>query len=272
MGRLKGKVALVTGAAKGIGAAIAAAFVNEGASVYVTDIDAACGEATASRLGEAAVFLPLDVRDEAQWRKAVGRVLALSGRLDVLVNNAGITGFEAGFVSHDPEHASLAEWRRVHETNLDGVFLGCREAIRAMRATGTGSIINLSSRSGVVGIPAAAAYASSKAAVRSHTKSVALYCAEQGLRVRCNAIHPAAVLTPMWEPMLGSGEEREANMAAFVRDTPLRRFGRPEEVAVVAVLLASDEATYMTGSELHIDGGILAGSAAAPKSRAGGEA
>lgn len=272
MGRLKGKAALVTGAARGIGAAIAAAFANEGASVYVTDIDAVRGEEVASRLGGSAAFLPLDVREETHWLQAVDRVLARSGRLDVLVNNAGITGFEAGFVPHDPEHATLAEWRRVHETNLDGVFLGCREAIRAMRTTGTGSIINLSSRSGVVGIPAAAAYASSKAAVRNHTKSVALYCAEQGLRVRCNAIHPAAVLTPMWEPMLGSGAAREANMAAFVRDTPLRRFGRPEEVAAVAVLLASDEATYMTGSEIHVDGGILAGSAATPRNDVHGEA
>ena len=268
MGRLKGKIALVTGAARGIGAAIAAAFVNEGASVYVTDIDIVRGEAEASRLGGAAAFLPLDVSEEAHWRQMVDRVLARSGRLDVLVNNAGITGFEAGFVPHDPEHVSLAEWRRVHATNLDGVFLGCREAIRAMRTTGSGSIINISSRSGVVGIPAAAAYASSKAAVRNHTKSVALYCAEQGLRVRCNAIHPAAVLTPMWEPMLGSGQEREASMAAFVKDTPLRRFGKPEEVAALAVLLASDEATYMTGSELHIDGGILAGCAASPGGRA----
>ena len=272
MGRLKGKVALVTGAARGIGAAIAVAFANEDASVYVTDVDAVRGEEVASRLGAAAQFLPLDVRDEAQWRQAVDRVLVRSGRLDVLVNNAGITGFENGIVPHDPGHVTLAEWRRVHETNLDGVFLGCREAIRAMRATGAGSIINLSSRSGVVGIPAAAAYASSKAAVRNHTRSVALYCAEQGWRVRCNAIHPAAVLTPMWEPMLGSGEEREANMAAFVRDTPLRRFGRPEEVAAVAVLLASDEATYMTGSEIHIDGGILAGSAATPGNGVHGEA
>lgn len=267
MGRLMGKVALVTGAARGIGAAIAATFAIEGASVYATDIDVARGEEMVSQLGGSVAFLPLDVREEAHWRQVVDQVLARSGRLDVLVNNAGITGFDAGSVPHDPEHASLAEWRRVHETNLDGVFLGCREAIRAMRGTGAGSIINISSRSGVVGIPAAAAYASSKAAVRNHTKSVALYCAEQGLRVRCNAIHPAAVLTPMWEPMLGSGEEREANMAAFVRGTPLQRFGKPEEVAAIAVLLASDEATYMTSSEIHIDGGILAGSVAAPTGR-----
>ncbi|WP_122760458.1 SDR family NAD(P)-dependent oxidoreductase, partial [Pseudomonas viridiflava] len=116
----------------------------------------------------------------------------------------GITGFEEGAVQQDPEHASLEDWQAVHRTNLDGVFLGCKYAIRAMRHTGAGSIINISSRSGMVGIPGAAAYASSKAAVRNHTKTVALYCAEQGLKVRCNSIHPAAILTPMWEPMLGA--------------------------------------------------------------------
>ncbi|WP_122693464.1 SDR family oxidoreductase, partial [Pseudomonas viridiflava] len=138
----------------------------------------------------------------------------------------------------DPEHASLEDWQAVHRTNLDGVFLGCKYAIRAMRHTGAGSIINISSRSGMVGIPGAAAYASSKAAVRNHTKTVALYCAEQGLKVRCNSIHPAAILTPMWEPMLGADAGREERMAALVRDTPLRRFGMPEEVAAVALLLA----------------------------------
>lgn len=179
-----------------------------------------------------------------------------------MVNNAGITGFENGPVAHDPEHATLEDWRAVHRVNLDGTFLGCRYAIGAMKAAGTGSIVNISSRSGLVGIPAAAAYASSKAAVRNHTKSVALYCAQQGWAIRCNSIHPAAILTPMWEAMLGTGEDREARMAAFVADTPLRRFGTVEEVAAVAVMLASDEAGYVTGAEFNIDGGLLAGSAA----------
>jgi NAD(P)-dependent dehydrogenase (short-subunit alcohol dehydrogenase family) len=158
----------------------------------------------------------------------------------------------------------LEDWRRVHQTNLDGVFLGCKYAIRAMRQAGAGSIVNISSRSGLVGIPGAAAYASSKAAVRNHTKTVALYCAEQGLNVRCNSVHPAAILTPMWEPMLGSDAGRQERMAALVRDTPLRRFGMPEEVAAVALMLAGDDATYITGSEFNIDGGLLAGSAVTP--------
>ena len=195
----------------------------------------------------------------------VDAVLARCGRLDVMVNNAGITGFENGVVCHDPEHAEVEDWRAVHRTNLDGTFLGCKHAIRAMRPAGVGSILNISSRSGLVGIAGAAAYASSKAAVRNHTKSVALWCAQEGLKIRCNSIHPAAILTEMWEPMFGEAEGREARLASFVADTPLRRFGQVGDVAAVAVMLASDEATYMTGSEIHIDGGLLAGSAAAPR-------
>lgn len=266
MGRLAGKRALVTGAARGIGEAIARAFAAEGASVLVTDVRDELGRAVARSIGAAAAYERLDVRREAEWERATAWMLERWGGLDVLVNNAGITGFEEPEAAgpHDPEHADLGAWRAVHETNLDGVFLGCKHGIRAMRPGGAGSIINMGSRSGVVGIPGAAAYASSKGAVRNHTKTVALYCAEQGLRIRCNVIQPAAILTPMWEPMLGSGPEREANMAMFVQDTPLRRFGTPAEVAAVAVMLASDEAGYITGAEINIDGGILAGSAAVP--------
>ena len=262
MPRLSGKIALVTGAARGIGAAIAKAFADEAADVIVTDIDVTGGEATAAAVGGR--FARLDVASEADWADIALRFPVV----DVVVNNAGITGFEAAvqgaLPAHDPEHATLDDWRAVHAVNLDGTFLGCRYAIRAMRAKGAGSIINISSRSGLVGIPMAAAYASSKAAIRNHSKSVALYCAGQGLNIRCNSIHPAAVMTPMWEPMLGTGPDRAERVAALVADTPMRRFGRPEEIASLAVLLASDEAAYMTGTELTIDGGILAGSAAAP--------
>ncbi|HYW32348.1 MAG TPA: glucose 1-dehydrogenase [Gemmatimonas sp.] len=269
MSRLDRKVTLVTGAARGIGAAIARAFVEEGATVFVTDLRDDEGVALAATLGPAASYRHLDVRREDHWTTVTTAVLDTFGRLDVVVNNAGITGFEDGAAAHDPEHASLEDWRAVLATNLDGTFLGCRAAIRAMRrnaapVAGVGSIVNISSRSGLVGIPLATAYAASKAAVRNHTKSVALYCAQQGLRIRCNSVHPAAIMTPMWDAMLGSGPGRAAREAAFVQDTPLRRFGTPAEVAHAVVYLASDEAAYTTGTELVLDGGLLAGSAASP--------
>lgn len=264
MNRLTCKVALVTGAARGIGEAIARAFVAEGAFVYLTDIDDAQGSAVSKQIGKSSTYCHLDVREETDWQQVTSDIIEQQGRLDIVVNNAGITGFENGNFVHNPEHASMESWHDVHRTNLDGVFLGCKYAIQSMRKNGIGSIINISSRSGLVGIPGAAAYASSKAAVRNHSKTVALYCAEQGLAIRCNSIHPAAILTPMWEPLLGAGKERKARMKEFVKDTPLRRFGTPDEVAAVAVLLASDEVPYMTGTELNIDGGMLAGSAAIP--------
>ena len=258
MPRLTDKICVVTGAARGIGRAIAARFHAEGAIVIATDFDAEAGSASAAEIG--CRFEKLDVREEADWARLSGIVPVAQ----VVVNNAGVTGLEDGAGNHDPEHASLADWREVHRVNLDGTFLGCRYAIGAMKAAGTGSIINLSSRSGLVGIPLAAAYASSKAAIRNHTKSVALYCAMQGWTIRCNSIHPAAILTPLWDAMLGTGPDRAAKMAALVAGTPLKRFGTAEEVAAIALLLASDEATYMTGTEVNIDGGLLAGSAASP--------
>lgn len=262
MPRLENKIALVTGAARGIGEAIARAFVVEGAIVWLSDLEPPV--ALVEDLGHRARAVRLDVRQEHDWRAVVDAIMAKEGRLDVLVNNAGVTGLEDGAGPHDPENASLDDWRKVHETNLDGVFLGCREALRAMRVTGSGTIVNVSSRSGLVGIAGAAAYASSKAAVRNHTKTVALWAAQQGLGVRCNSIHPAAILTPIWEPMLGDGPDRVARMKAIVADTPLKRFGDPQEVAAMAAFLASDEAAYVTGAEFNIDGGLLAGSAATP--------
>ncbi|MFK7792308.1 MAG: SDR family oxidoreductase [Devosiaceae bacterium] len=259
MNRLTGKTCIVTGAAKGIGAAIARAYAAEGAHVVVTDVNNQVGGALAEEID--ARFFHLDVADEEDWRALEDAYPAI----DVLVNNAGITGHEKEGAAHDPEHTHLMDWRTVHAVNLDGTFLGCRYAIRAMRANGNkGSIINMSSRSGIVGIPGAAAYASSKAAIRNHTKTVALYCAQQGLQIRCNSVHPAAVWTDIWDTMVGHGEDAEAKKQKLVQGTPLHRFGRPEEVAALCILLASDEATFMTGTELTIDGGILAGSASSP--------
>lgn len=258
MPKLQFKSALVTGGARGIGAAIARCFATEGAHVVIADVDAENGKRVAAEIGGS--FFALDVSSEEDWNQLAKQ----QPSIDIVVNNAGITGFEDSPGPHDPEHATLEEWHRVHAINLDGTFLGCRYAIKAMRAKKAGSIINMSSRSGLVGIPGAAAYASSKAAIRNHTKSVALYCAGQGLNIRCNSIHPAAIMTPMWEALVGDGPDRAARMAAMVADTPLKRFGTVEEVAAIALMLASDDASYMTGSEVHLDGGLLAGSSASP--------
>lgn len=258
MKRLDGKLCVITGGAQGIGDGVAKRFAREGAKVVVTDVNLDGAQSVAEEIGGEA--FPLDVSSESDWAEFEQAY----PEIDVLVNNAGITGFEDEPQPHDPENTSLDAWRAVHAVNLDGTFLGCRYAIRAMRKKGAGSIINMSSRSGLVGIPGAAAYASSKAAIRNHTKSVALYCAQEKLNIRCNSIHPAAILTPIWEPMIGQGPDREIRMAALVDDTPMKRFGTVDEVAAVCVLLASDEAAYMTGAELTLDGGLLAGAAASP--------
>lgn len=266
MARLCGKNALVTGAAQGIGLAIARAFVAEGAQVVLTDIQTERGQIAAKAIGKQARFASLEFRLEADWERVIASILEKLKRLDVVVNNAGITGFTDYPGPHDPEHATLEAWRAVHTTNLDGVFLGCKYAIQAMRPNRQGSIINLSSRSGVVGIPRAAAYASSKAAVRHHTKSVAPYCAQEGLAIRCNSIQPAAILTPMWDAILGEGEQREINLRHYAASAPLCRFGTPDEVAALAVHLASDESAFTTEAEFNIDGGMLAGACDPPVS------
>ena len=266
MTRLEKKVALVTGAAQGIGYAISKTLVENGAFVFLTDIQDKKGKQVAQKIGQSCEYIHLDVREERCWKEAMSKIKKLKSRLDIVVNNAGITGFEDGNFMHDPENVSIEEWRRVHRTNMDGTFLGCKYAIATMRETcSSGAIINMSSRSGLVGIPGAAAYASSKAAIRNHTKTVAIYCAEQNLNIRCNSIHPAAILTPMWEAMIGDGPDRQERINEIVSDCPMKRFGQATEVAEVVLLLASDNAAYINGAEINIDGGILAGSVAPPQ-------
>lgn len=265
MKRLEGKVALVTGAAQGIGKKTAKIFASEGVHVIVSDINDPLGQQVADEIGGDSFYLHLDVACEEDWKNAISAIMNRFGKLNILVNNAGITGFQEDFGPQDPENASLDSWRKVHAVNSDGTFLGCKYAIQAMKSSGDGSIINISSRSGLVGIPGASAYAASKAAVRNHTKTVALYCCQQGYSIRCNSIHPAAILTPMWEPMLGTGPEREMRIAEIAKDIPMHKMGTAEDVANAVLFLASDESKYITGIELTVDGGLLAGAAAAPK-------
>lgn len=252
----------ITGAASGIGRRTALHFAGLGARVIAADIDEA-GLASLVREAPAIVGRRLDVRREDDW---AGLEAWLAGEgLDVLVNNAGIAGLADG-APQDAERCELATLRAVMATNFEGVLLGCRTAIRCMRARG-GAIVNVASRSGMVGIPYAVAYAASKAAVINHTRSVALYCASEGLPIRCNAVAPAAVDTPMWDAMLGTGPARAAAMREVASDTPLRRFASPQEVVAAIAFLASPEASYVTGETIVVDGGLLAGSAASPRPR-----
>lgn len=263
MPRLPNKTALITGASRGIGAKTAELFAKEGATVILTDVLDEAGTKLASTFNMP--YMHLDVSVEAEWQALSDTLIERYGKIDILFNNAGIIGFDDASGPQDPEHASLSSWHKVHAINLDGVFLGCKYGIKLMKAEG-GSIINMSSRSGVVGIPGAAAYASSKAAIRNHTKTVALYCAEQKYNIRCNSIHPGAILTPIWDAMLGDDDAlRTATQKAIAAGIPLGHMGEPMDVAYLALYLASDESKYMTGSEITLDGGILAGSAAAPK-------
>ncbi len=259
--RLKNKIALITGSARGIGQATAELFHKEGAFIIVSDIRDEEGNNFVSELKTNAEYLHLDVGNEENWQTAENYIRNKFGRLDILVNNAGITGFLESSGPWDAENADLKSWEEVHRVNSTGVMLGCKYAIRLMKDKG-GSIVNISSRSGVVGIPGAVAYASSKASVRNHTKSVALYCAEKGYRIRCNSVHPAAIMTPMWDAMLGEGEQRQQIIEEIEFGIPMGHFGEPIDVAYGILYLASDESKYVTGIELTIDGGILAGSEA----------
>lgn len=261
MKRLQGKVALVTGAASGIGKATALLFAREGATVAVTDIAANGAQEVAveiSALLQTAEAYALDVTSEQNWDAVVFEVLKKWGRLDILVNNAGIS------FAKPVTEMMLAEWRHVMAVNLDGVFLGTKYGIRAMQKSGGGSIINVSSASGLKASPGASAYCTSKAAVRLFTKTAALECAQAGYNIRVNTVFPSGVMTPMWESMefwqelktkLGS---TEAAWQAMSQEVPLKRFATPEEVALMILYLASEESRFVTGADFVIDGGYTA--------------
>ncbi len=264
MGRVSGKVAIVTGAAKGLGEATAKALAREGAKVVCSDLDEAGGQAVADAIaneGGAATFIRHDVVNEAEWEAVVKHAEDRFGGLHVLVNNAGIAP-EGGPI----EEKTLASWRRTIEIDLDSVFLGCKHGIRAIKKYTSkggagGSIINLSSILGLVGQPNASDYNAAKGGVRLLTKSAALECAEAGYNIRVNSIHPGYIETPMVKDALNRGviqgqqvgpnEMREL----LIMLHPIGRLGVANEIANAALFLASDESSFMTGSEVVVDGG-----------------
>jgi NAD(P)-dependent dehydrogenase (short-subunit alcohol dehydrogenase family) len=247
-----GKVALVTGAASGLGRAAAIRLAAEGASVVVTDIDTAGGETVARSIGDRAGFIALDTRDESQWVAAIAETVARFGRLNVLVNNAGIP------FRQSIEAITLESWRAVMAINLDGVFLGTKHGILAMRDRGGGSIINMSSVAGLVGTPELAAYSASKAGVKLLTKCAALDCAQQRYNIRVNSVHPGIIDTPAARRAMRERGDEEAGIRYLVGMHPIGRMGQPDDVANGVVYLASEEASFVTGSELVIDGGMTA--------------
>lgn len=263
MNKLVNKTALITGAMHSIGLAIAETFLAEGAQVILTGRKAyAEGKQFASQLGSHADYLNLDVSHEEDWMKAKNYLKEKYGKLDILVNNAGIEYPRSVQGLQDPENCTLSDWKEVHEVNLDGVFLGCKYAIALMKRQQNCSIVNIGSRSALVGVATSAAYSSSKGAVRNYTKTVAAYCAQKSYSIRCNAVHPAAILTKMWDKELGTDANREKRVLKFSEGIPLKRMGTPNEVAQAVLYLASDDSKFVTGTEIIIDGGIMACSSA----------
>ena len=248
MGNLAGKVAIVTGAASGIGKATAARLAADGAKVIATDI------APVPAYSAGIEFLQQDVADPARWAEVVDHAVGQHGRLDILVNNAGYT------VQKSIEDVTLADWDRGIGVLLTGVMLGCQAAIRAMKANpggSSGAIVNVASTTAYAALPGDVTYTSAKSGVRMLTKSVAVHCAAQGYNIRCNSVHPTFIDTPILDKYRDRfGQEQMQQKLG--RQVPIGRLGRPEEVGWAIVFLASDESSFMTGSEVIIDGGISA--------------
>lgn len=254
MARLADKVAIVTGGGSGIGTATVRKFAAEGATVVATDIDADACSAVVADIGANAVFLRHDVTDESQWETVMKETVERFGKVDVVVNNAGIIGTGA---PQNPEDLSLDEMRAIGKINIDGVLLGCKRAIMAMKDRG-GAIVNLSSIAGIYATPGLVPYGASKGAVRQLTKSVAAYCGQRGYGIRCNSVHPGLVETPMGETVLGMlFDDPEQGREERRGQIPVGRLGRPEDIANAVCYLASDEAGFVNGVELVVDGGQL---------------
>jgi len=266
MGRVEGKIAIVTGGGTGIGCATARRLAEEGAIVTVTDVNVAAGQAVADELGNGAMFVQQDVRNEADWQRLMNAVAKAHGRLDILHNNAGILATQPNQALADTD---MDQWRAIQSVNVEGVFLGCKYGIVAMSAqdrdghgrekggAGGGAIVNMSSIAGLIGTPGAIAYGASKGAVRQMTKSVAIDCARRGLGIRCNSVHPGIIQTDMGDAVMDlSGIDPARAWTASIKRVPMGEAGQAVDVANCILFLASDEARHITGAELVVDGGL----------------
>lgn len=249
-GRIEGKVALISGGASGLGEAMVRRFAQEGAIVYSGDVNAEQGAAVAADAG--ATFLPLDVAREDDWQAAIARIEKEHGRLDVLVNNAGILG------TGPLEHIEVAAWDRLFSINVTGVMLGCKHGSLLMQRNpggASGSIINISSNAGILATAADCGYSATKGAVKLMTQSIAINFARRGLAIRCNSIHPGPTDTPIFAPWKPDPKAAERLQKQLFEMIPLGRLGQPSEIANMALYLASDESSFSTGSQFVVDGG-----------------
>jgi NAD(P)-dependent dehydrogenase (short-subunit alcohol dehydrogenase family) len=250
MGRVSGKVALISGGASGLGRAAAQILAEHGARVVITDVQVDAGTRVAVDIGRDVLFLRQDVSKEEDWQRVMSQILEEYGQLDVLVNNAALLHMAS------IEDTSLEDWRRIHAVNSDGVFLGCKYAVETMKGTTQGgSIINISSGAGLRPISLVPAYGASKSVVWSLTRTTALHCAESGYPIRCNSIHPGVIRTPMMENTVPEGEDIDAVMAMHAEVHPMKRLVTVEDVALSILYLASDESAIVTGVALPVDGG-----------------
>ncbi|HJP21472.1 MAG TPA: glucose 1-dehydrogenase [Alphaproteobacteria bacterium] len=253
MGRLDGKVAIVTGGGSGIGRATVQVLAREGASVIVTDLDTEAGQAVVAEVGPAARFVSQDVAAEDGWPPVIEAAGEAFGGLDILVNNAGLA------LEGTVESTSLEIWQRVFAVNAQGIFLGCRAIIPVLRERGGGVIINIASRAALGGAPPQlAAYGASKGAVRQYTKTLATHCGFNGDNIRCNSINPGAIDTPLFRASVNDTPDPEICLEKMAAKAPLGRIGAPEDIAHAVLYLASDEAAFVTGIELTVDGGVSA--------------